>query len=115
MPRQYGGMDDAALERERARERQQQGAAERRRARPGGRIGVAERRMRALMVVPPRVKLSSQQGSSMMLISATSVSGLEFEAGLAAMRAARESLRGERAELSAALAAMGFELRREGV
>lgn len=115
MPREYGGMDEAALDRARSRERQQRAAGERRQARPGGRIGASERRMRALMVVPPKLKLSSQQGASMMLISATSVSPQELEAGLAAMRAARDNLRGERAELVAALVAMGFELRQEGV
>lgn len=111
MPASYG-MDEAAAERARSRARQD--AAARERLRRGARIGVSERRMRALMVVPPRVKLSSRQGATMMLISATSVSPLEFEAGLEAFLSAREE-RGDRAGLTAALTAMGFEIRREGV
>lgn len=74
----------------------------------GGRsIGAGERRMRALMSVPRKVRLGSQTGVSMMLISATTVGIAELRAGAAAMRANRN--RSEEAQLRAALAAMGFE------
>lgn len=80
-----------------------------------GRIGAAERRSRAVMLVPARMKLNSQQAVSMMLISATSVTPEELEAGVRAMRAARGEGRGERDTLLAALVAMGFECRRGGL
>ena len=95
-------------ERERPRRTREEVA---RRRREFGRIGATERRSRAIMLVPPKMKLSSQEAVTMMLISATSVSPEEMEAGVRAMQAAREGLRGDRAALLAALVAMGFEYR----
>lgn len=80
-----------------------------------GRIGANERRERAIMSVPQGMKVNSQRGVSMMLIAATSVTPQQLEAGVAAMTSARDNHRGERAALLAALTAMGFEYRQEGV
>lgn len=69
-------------------------------------MGPGERRSRAIMTVPPRLKLNTQEGASMMLIAATTVQPAEFAAGVEALRRAP----GPESGLRAALRAMGFEL-----
>lgn len=103
-----------AAARGRARREEAEAARARENRERAGRIGANERRMRAMMVPPPKA-WKTREGVTMMLISATSVSPPELAAGVEALRAARGGLQGDQAALLAALAAMGFEYRREGV
>lgn len=78
------------------------GRAERRdRLRAAGIIGNSERRSRAIMTVPPKLKLNTKEGVSMMLLSATTVSTAELTAGARAGGVTEE-------QLIRALGAMGF-------
>lgn len=74
-------------------------------------IGPSERRMRALMSVPQKTRLNSQEGATMLLIAATTVTPGQLEAGVRAMlgAGARDGDAALTGQLRAALSAMGFE------